>query len=288
MNMLRKLKQNEIETAANLSYLLSKNLLTNSYPLRDSQKEFLEKYKQSLKYPDDELLGYFMDDELIGVIYLNVLKKDLYLQTSGLFIKNNNEIVMSIFIDYLHKNYNGYKAYIGYPKENEMAINSLLSHGFQIADSSIDQRLERIEFKPSVLQHSITKIDHTNYPSFAKYHDSKASDIYWNSNRIKGNFNNWIIYSYWSDSQIRGSIATKKSKMDPNELEIFALLIDKEIANKGIEEDLITSVLKDGFENHNIKDVVFFIESDDKKAFEYSKNLGFKVYSNYQSFSIKL
>jgi RimJ/RimL family protein N-acetyltransferase len=286
--MLRKLKQNEIETAANLSYLLSKNALTNSYPLRNSQKEFLEKYKQSLKYSDDELLGYFMDDELIGVIYLNVLKKDLYLQTSGLFIKNNIEIVMSTFIDYLHKNYNGYEAYIGYPKENEMAINSLLSHGFQIADSSIDQRLEKIEFKPSVLQHFITKIDYTNYPSFAKYHDSKASDIYWNSNRIKENFNDWIIYSYWSDSQIRGSIATKKSKMDPNELEIFALFIDKDIANKGIEEDLITAVLKDGFENHNIKDVVFFIESDDKKAFEYSKNLGFKVYSNYLSFSIKL
>jgi hypothetical protein len=53
------------------------------------------------------------------------------------------------------------------------------------------------EFKPSVLQHFITKIDHTKYPSFAKYHDSKASDIYWNINRINGNFNNWIIYSYW-------------------------------------------------------------------------------------------
>jgi hypothetical protein len=57
--------------------------------------------------------------------------------------------------------------------------------------------------------------------------------------------------------------------MDSNELEIFALFIEKDIANKGIEEDLITSVLKDGVENHSIKGVVFFIESHDKKTFEY-------------------
>ncbi|WP_425445877.1 GNAT family N-acetyltransferase [Dethiothermospora halolimnae] len=286
--MLRKLKENEIETAANLAYSLSKSPLTNSYPLRNSQKEFLEKFKKFLKYPDDDLLGYFIDDELISVIYLNVLKKDLYLQTSGIFIKNNVEKIISIFVQYLNKNYKGYKAYIGYTKENEVAINSLLSHGFQIIDSSIDQRLKESEFRPSDIGHSITKINHTNYPSFAKYHDSKANDIYWNSEQIKKDFNNWIIYSYWVDSQIKGSIAARKSKMDLNELEIFALFIDKDIANKGIEEDLITVTLNDGFENHNIKKALFFIESDDEKAFEYSKKLGFKVYSNYRCLLIKL
>ncbi|WP_202709009.1 GNAT family N-acetyltransferase [Sporosalibacterium faouarense] len=286
--MLRKLEENEIEVAVNLAYSLSKSPSTNSYPLRNSQEEFLDKFNQISKYPDDELLGFFIDNELIGVIYLNVLKSDLYLQTSSIFIKDNIDIVMPTFIEYLHEKYKGYEIYIGYTKENKKSINCLLSHGFQIVDSSIDQRIKRNEFRPSSLQHSIIKINQTNYTSFGEYHDSNETDIYWNSSRIKGDFNNWIIYSYWSDSQIRGSIAAKKSKMAPDELEIFSLAIDKDMTNKGIEEDLITAVLKDGFKNHNIENVLFFIESNDNNAFEYSKKLGFKVHSNYECLTAKL
>ncbi len=45
--MLRKLKLNELEAASNLAYSLLINPSTNSYPLRNSQKEFLERYKLS-------------------------------------------------------------------------------------------------------------------------------------------------------------------------------------------------------------------------------------------------
>lgn len=283
--MLRKLKLNEIEIASNLAYSLSLNPETNSYQLHNSREEYLKSFNRSLELLDRELLGFFKKDDLIAVIYLDVLKEDFYLQTLGLFIKSEFEKVMFEFLKYIKMKYTGYDIYIGYPKENVKAINYLLTHGFILTESSIDQRLKRDEFKPSDLKNNITKINYNNFDDFAKFHDSKASDLYWISRRLRKHIEDWIIYSYWSGSQLKASIISKKGA---TWVEIFALLIDDEILYSGVEEDMITATLNEGFKDENIEDVVFFIDSDDECAEKYSRKLGFNIHSHYRCLYTKL
>ncbi|ERJ13241.1 hypothetical protein [Haloplasma contractile] len=284
--MLRKLRPNEIDEASHLAYSLSKSSITNSYPLRDSQEEFFKRYKRSLYEPDDEILGYFIANDLIAVTYLNVLKKESYISTNGFFIKSNIETVITEFLKYLRENYSGYEINIGLTKENKVSINSLLGHGFEIIGSDIDQRLEIEDFKPSQMKNKIVKIDETNYEDFATFHDYYAGDIYWNSSRIKEVMDKWLIYAFYSENKIKASIAAKLNVK--TELEIYALLIDEDLEGTDVESDLITATIKEGFEKGELEDVVFFIESNDHNARAYSEKLGFKVYSNYICLEIKL
>ncbi len=281
--MLRSLKQREIKAAAKLAYNLSLNKATNSYTLRESFHEYEAAFNYAFDALNYELLGYFNNKELIAVISFYTLKKDLYLQTNAVFIKTESETVLTEFINYLKVKYSGYEVFSGYPKENELIIAFLLKQDFQIIESSIDMRLKRSEFTPSNIINPLIKTNHDNYFDFAEFHDKKALDVYWNSQRIKADFENWIIYAYCHASKVRASITIKR-----NVGEIFSLLIDEEIANIGIESDLITTSLRELFADPNIEEVVFFIDSDDKKAYKYTKNLGFYVYSNYCCLSTKL
>ncbi len=287
--MIRILDENEILPAIDFAWELSKNPETNSYSLYKSKAALEARFLKIKQYPDDKLLGCFTDGRLTGVIYIYVLKSETYLQTKGIYISEGYEESIDELISFLKKDYSGFDIMFGYPKENTAAIEYFDSHSYEKTDSSTDMRLKCEDFVCGTLTPQVEKLTIEDFDSYALFHDTFSMDMYWSSTRIKTCFDEWSIYIYKHCGKIEGSIFVHQSKFDIHEIEIFGLFLSHDFIGKGIEKALLSSMLFNELKNNSIlKKVVYFIEDNEENELNAAQEVGFKYFSSYCCYKVKL
>lgn len=287
--MLKVVDENTIEEVINFSWEVAKNVIHTSYPLRKSKLELEKSLRKSMDHAEDKVLGYYKNDNLMGVIELFVEVTERYLQVRT-YVKDDFDEIMNELLIYLKAYYPNFKAHFGYPKENIKAINYFTVNQYSCIEASSDLRLctNDFVFKRDI-KSAVQRLQKDNFSQYAPFHDQHGGEqMYWNSARLYNAFDSWYIYVYMSGSEIVGSILIYcKPKLDC--IEVFGLFVE-EIPNQYevIEDLLYHSISKILGRETGIKEVIFFIEEKDTIQYEIAKQIGFKDKGSYRCYSIDL
>lgn len=287
--MIKNIDEEHINSAVEFSWKLYEHPENSSYPLNVIREEFKNNFEKSLSSDTDILLGYYKDNKLIGVLHFYIIKEDKYLQTTGVFIKDDyyND-VMDDFIKKLKEDYPGYRALLGFPKENKNANNYLSSKSYKCLDSDTDMRLNPSDFKPANKTCNIIKITEETFDEYSKFHDKYFDGAYWTSSKVKESFNMWNIFCYKIENNIEGGLFMRKYEKD-NSIEIMGLDFSKEYNTKENIASIVSYALKYCFKNLvPVSQAIFFIEDKDTEQMEAAKELGFKYFSSYRCYEIML
>lgn len=174
-----------IEEVAKFSWKTFSDKNSSSFPKYKSYEEMYSRFLKTVLHPDEKLLAYYEDTELIGSLNLFVDKETNYLQANGgIFAKRDFNKVCDRFIKYLKNNYSGYKMYFGYPVENEKAISFLEGIKAKPVDASITMNLEKDDFIKIGSFDEVIPLEEKYYKDYETFHDKHNPNIWWNSERI--------------------------------------------------------------------------------------------------------
>lgn len=280
-----------MSSALNFSWKLYQSPETTSYPINMTKKQMTDNFNKSL-VQDDVLLGYYNGDKLTAVIHYYFIEKDKYLQTTGVFIEENYNTVMDAFIDKLKNEYPGYKAVLGFPKENKNANEYCLKNHYNCIESATVMKLHPSDIKPAGNNSCITKVTEENFDEYAAYHDKFFAGFFWTSSKLKEVFNNaqnnWNMFFYKINGKIEGCSFIRRYEKD-NSLEIYGLDFSPEYKTKENVTALLSYTLKYCFEHINsITEASDFIDDDNTVEFAASEELGFKYTNSYRCYEIML
>lgn len=104
----------------------------------------------------------------------------------------------------ISKNYSHYQ--IDFCYHNLVPPLQMLKNiGASILDDCLEMRYE-ITDRDNYSSINITRVTRDNYAVFAKYHDQKNSEMYWNSQRIFEHFDDWCVFVSINNQEISGYI----------------------------------------------------------------------------------
>ncbi|MDA3731695.1 hypothetical protein PBV87_09420 [Niameybacter massiliensis] len=285
--MLTTIEWEEINQTIDFAWACCKEIHTTCYPLRKTKEDLAAGLKNGFNYVDDEVLGYFEENTLKGVINLYVERPEKYIQ-ARVYVLNHFDKVMEELLIYLHTHYEGFEVQLGYPKENVMAIQWLKAHGYTCIEASNDLRLNVTHLKRSTKNYShVSRLSKEDFKTYAFFHDIYAQGMYWNSRRLEEDFNNWYIHIYKDEDHILGSIFTRLCK--DNMAEVFGVFVKDQINLQKIYEALLNVAFIDILDHEaHINCIVFFIDETDPILYEEAEKIGFKYSGSYQGYLLKI
>lgn len=274
-------KINEYNEVLDFAWKLCQDKTKTSYSKFDTKEYLKSKLIRGINSEDRQVVGYYENDNLIGVCMYYWIDEEKYAQTEALLIKDNYNLVADEIINYIKVKLKGYKILIGITADNEEAINYFKEREVLCIDASFDTRLLKRNFKPQDIKHKITKLEFEDFDEYAKFHDKYAQDMYWNSKNLREAFNNFVTFIYRDELGIKGSVFTKTVNVTNGE--IFGLFIDAAEKGKGIVGDLIGTTLKFVYEEYTeMNEIAYFMDENSKEELDYAMKYGFKINDRYR------
>ena len=279
--MLRKVTEKEFNKYIDFAYNLAINKEKCSYPVYydgiKTKKDFYDSELESFNSKTSEILLFIHNNNVEGWINYYFIKKDKYIQISTFSINNYTFLALSEFIDYIKNKFKGYELYLGFPEDNIEAI-TFLSQNAELIEKSYNNVLFLNDFKKEKPNSNIIKIEKENYHYFEKLHIDK--DLYWTSDRIYKDLDNWNIYLKLENNNPVSTIFTTKGH--DNTCEVFGYYLEEN--NKDSLKELINSLVINA--SKNIKYLIFFEEDDNNQKI--IKDSGFKTIGIYKCFKINI
>ncbi|HEY8362796.1 MAG TPA: hypothetical protein VIK77_07920 [Tissierellaceae bacterium] len=165
----------------------------------------------------------------------------------------------------------------------DKGILNALASKWKIIETSEFFRLEKDNLIVKDISERIKMLTMDDFDAFSSIHDKMNPDMYWNSERIKNNFNRWRIFTYCKDEEILAYIMSLI--YDNNIGEIFGITSVTNIESN-ILEGLIYFACKDIFSLGATR----IINSCDLGSFEKELylNLGFVRTNDYICYRISI
>lgn len=263
---------------------LSSNDSYASYPRIKSIDEAREQIERFIVSETANVIACYDGDVLCGICGYYWESEECYAQTAQFLIKECYDRTAQEMLSYMRNKLKGYELLIGFPTTNKEAINYFEKSNLECCESSFDTRLYDLNIT-SKQQHScIKKITDSNFHEYDAFHDkyAMASGMYYNSRNLKKDIKEFQILVFTKDEEIHGSIVTKVWK---NGAEVFALFIDEEYKNKGIENILINEMLSQlYYEFGALDEILYFINEGCDDELKVALDLGFEIQDNYKCY----
>lgn len=272
-------ENNNIEELISFSWSHCSSNKTRSFPLFTSKDEIKEKILSRMDDSNNEILGCYEDNKLIGVLLLDVIPNDYYLQTSAFYIEEANDEVGSVFINYIENNYPNYSCFIGLTKENQILTQLLKNNQFELIDDSLMMEINIKDIEPKITANKTIKVGYDELDEYLKFHKKHFESAYWNSVRIKEKFNEWDIFEVKEMDTIKGGTFIKNYKN--NSSEIFGIWS---------EDSSVYDVLVNGmlayykFNKSKVEKIIIMVEISETALVEVLKENGFKIENTYCCF----
>ena len=274
-----------LQVSLDFAWELCKNISTSSYPIKKTKEDLKQSFLKRLAHRDDQVLMYFKDNQLIGVIELCIETQEKYVRL-GSYIKEDLEKIIDETIENLQEMCPNYTIHFTYPKENVVAIEYLKSKGYPCIEASNDLRLEIKDLKFEDT-HRITpeRLKKEDFIEYAAFHDKHGgAEMYWNSERVYEVFDRWYIYVYKKGKNIVASSLTCKSGEEA--IEIFGLFLDDIEDSDYIAKELLGHTIKNILEIEvQTKQVIYFVEDKEVAQYTAAKKVGFKENGSFRCYS---
>lgn len=258
-NFIKITNENELEDIIEFAWNITKRDIRVGYPSGVWEYNGLRKSIINAFNDSDDILVLKEDNKIIAFISLLIEEDNKYLQTiGGIYCIDDFDYTFNKLLEYKKENYPDFKLYIIYSSYNKEILNRLAKEG-EILDKLNYYRLDNDKLKLREVDKSISYIKDSEFKEFSVLHDKLNPDIYWNSDNLLKDIENWNILVYREDGNIV-AYALYKFRVG-NELgEIFALSYKENVSNN-IKKDLIYLASKDIFER-DADYMVYFTDVD--------------------------
>ena len=106
-------------------------------------------------------------------------------------------------------------------------IKYLTNQGFECIEDDYNNNIILDKVDDDLKVEGITQVKKDNFNSFKIIHDQIEGDMYWNSERILRDFDNWIILIKENDNIPEGAVYYMESR--DGDYEIFGILNDERL-----------------------------------------------------------
>lgn len=277
--MLRVCTEHEYASLVDFVYALALDRTKAGYPsYSDGMKTremFEERSRKAFSRDNEEILLFEYDGAVEGWIHYYALPADDYLSTVSFSILSHTEQALAEFLEYAGEHYRGYELYLGYSIENTKAISFLEHNGFVCIEKSYNNTVFFDRYRPLAADDRVVRITRENYESFRVLHSSVEGDMYWNSDRIYADIDNWMILVRLRNGEPAGSVYYITD--DDGWFEIFGIDLIDGVFDADVFYGLLSAALNTAKECGG-KYMTFFCGEEEQKIVS---RVGFECIDQY-------
>lgn len=219
--MLKALEEKDSEKYIQMAYEISMDLAHTSFPVYTdgvkTREDFFRAAKTGMEREDEEILLFSENGKAEGVLSFYALADDRYLGVKFISVRKHYGKALEELFAYWQENYRGYEWDVYFPEENTEAIAYMSASGRRAAEENVVDVLLFDEYVPQPENEAVLSVNRENFEVFARLHRHYEADMYWTSERIRGNLDNWAIFA------IEGKGAVYYNGKGGADLEIFGV-----------------------------------------------------------------
>lgn len=284
--MILECSRTDFEKYVDFAFELALDLSKSGYPTyRDGIKTkamFAERLLKAFDREDEQMLLFVYNGAVQGLIHYYWIPDDHYLQTNAFCINEATEQALSEFLSFVGERFNGYDVLLGFPAENQKAVDYLSGRGFECIEDDFNNTAFLDKCTPVPESNEIIQINHENYDSFRILHNQNEGDMYWNSDRIGEDLDNWIILLKETEGKPQGAVYYTDA--DDGWYEIFGIDIDRDQYDPELFRELLNAAIADT-RRRGGRYITFFC---DKEYEETTLECGFVCVGNYLCYKAHL
>lgn len=284
--MLRPCSEDEFYKYADFAYELACDLTKSGYPTYcdgvKTKAMFIDRALKAFERETEQMLLFEVQGRVQGLIHCYWIPEDHYLDTVSFNVNEAMEQALAEFLTFAAARFKGYELFLGFPAENQAAVNFLAERGFECIEDDYNNiaLLEKLENVPAAS--GLHRVGRENYESFRKLHCQIEGDMYWNSDRILANLDDWVIFVKEENGSPRGAVYYMDSR--DGWFEIFGVDLDGMAHAPGLLKELVRAALLDA-KRRGGKVMSFFCEREDEEA---ALECGFTCIGNYRCYKASL
>ncbi|MBR3841086.1 MAG: hypothetical protein IKM20_08125 [Erysipelotrichales bacterium] len=280
--MLRICSEQEYKKYVEYVYTIAVDQSKSGYPTYSdgikTKELFLERSSKAFVRDNENILLFEYEGKVEGWIHYYYLAEDHYLSTVSFNIDVHTEEALQEFCAYAYKHFKGYDLFLGYSKDNKKAVNYLSAHGFECIEDDFNNTAFLDKYEPLKVYDDVTRITRDNYELFRVLHSKIEGDMYWNSDRIYEDIDNWVIFVKVYGGDTLGSVYYMID--DDGWYEIYGIDMKDNVYNANCFKALLVKALNTAKELDG-KFMTFFC---DKEGQDIVKELGFECVGEYVCF----
>lgn len=284
--MLRICTEQEYKKYADFVYSLALDQSKSGYPTYcdgiKTKEMFLERSEKAFSRNTEDILLFEYDGVVEGWIHYYSLPDDNYLSTVSFNISSHTEQALQEFLEFAQERFKGYDLFLGYSTDNKQAIDFLSTHGFECIEENYNNTAFLNRYESITVSDSVIRITKDNFEYYRILHNKVEGDMYWNSDRIYADIDNWIIFVKLQNCEPVGSVYYITD--DDGWFEIFGIDMKDDAFNAGIFRDLLGKALNTAKELGG-KYMTFFCDDEGQKIVS---KLGFECVGQYVCYKTQL
>ena len=285
--MLRKLEPSTFDHYADFAYSLALDLRKSGYPTYTdgikTKQHFIERARKALERDNEDLLLYERGGEVQGWIHYYVLPDDRYVDTCSFCVQEGMGDAIAEFTAFARKCFPGSELYLGFPKENTDAVAALETLGFAQIEASYNNAADLEQYRLAPEPAGIQLITRESYPLFAELHKQHDEEMYWNTERILTDLDNWRIFVSVKGETVTGAIYTF-TFADRHMDEIFGVDFPGGVYDGKTYRALVTAALNDE-KRRGVRHLVFFADEETQAD---TLRCGFRCVGEYVCYKLRL
>ncbi len=198
--MLRKIKAYEFDRYAEFAYRLAMEPACSGFPLYTdgikTKEDFLERSRRGLCREEEELLLFEREGNVQGWVHYYVIKEDCYIGICSLLIGDGQESALEELMAYWKQRFPGYEWSMYFPEENRAALSFMSRRGYRDKGKEAVNVLLFKEYQTREESGFVFPVGRENFDLFRKIHAGFEAEMYWTSDRIWEDLENWEIFAY--------------------------------------------------------------------------------------------
>lgn len=245
--MLKPCTKAEFDSYIDFAYELATDPERSAYPTYcdgvKTKEMFTERLGKAFARETEELLLFEYEGNVEGLIHYYWIPEDRYIATCGFNIRKATGQALSEFLALVNERFKGYDLFLGFPADNRPAVDFFEKQGFACIEDDYNNTAfpERMHDLPD--RDHLIRITRDNYEKFKILHDQIEGDMYWNSERILADLDEWVIFVEEADGVPQGAVYYLDEADDW--YEIFGIDLHHGKFNKEIFKTLLYAALSD-------------------------------------------
>ena len=281
--MLTPLKRGEFDKYIDFVYALALDPARSGYPTYTdgikTRADFVERSLRAFERENEDILLYEREGRVAGWIHYYYLPEDKYLDACSFCIENGMGDAIEEFIAFARDRFPGSELYLGFPGENTQAKAVLEAKGFTCIEQDFNDVFDLDRYEPRQLDPDVVPVTMENFDLFGALH-AKHEEMYWNSERLLANMDDWRLLLYMPGGVPMGAIQARK---DSEMGEIFGMFFPADY-DVSAYRALVTSALN-GAKADGAAAMTFFNDSESQAD---ALALGFRCVGEYVCYQTTL
>lgn len=283
--VLKALTTEQVDEAIAFAWPVYQKSEQRTTPPYHSEAEMKKSFLNHINHPTDQVLGYYKDQHLTGVLAMTINHEERYCSSSGGFhIENsaNYNEVAGAFLTYLSAHCKGYRCHFGTTKPNVSSQKFLEANGFVCTEDSVQTRIGPSELKAVTGPFVVETLTEADYATYRQFHKTHFSEYYWSADKIYEVMPRWNVSIAKNEGQIVGSVFTQASKGRSGE--VYGSIVLPEYENTEMMAMLLYESTAASFKKGATEIVNFIPEG---YLLDAALKVGYVAYDTYMCFEHK-